>query len=322
MFVWLRQHLSSRSLVLAALGAVSLFLVCVALLFSALHEAQATTAPPRAAAGTLVPTSTTTLTATATHSPARPPTATVVKSTATPHPLPVPKDNPPPPPPPRQPTPTATHAPPTATATNPTTTLTPCPTGGCPTATSAPPTATPGPCQPGGAPYYKTPEPTPTGNQIAAAITSAANANGIPPLLEEAIAWQESGWQINLVACDGGIGLAQLQPATVAWLNSTYGIHDDPYSLAGNADLSARYLHYYYSFYIGYLQQNEPAACGTAGCNWDTPWPGATDGANVRDIVISVYNEGAGTMNTYGIINWWYVNDVLLWQNQMPWAGR
>ncbi len=158
-----------------------------------------------------------------------------------------------------------------------------------------------------------TPTVTPTTDQIAQAITTAANNAHIPANLQEAIAWQESGWQINVIACDGGIGLMQLQPTTVTWLNNYYGISDDPYTLTGNADLGARYISYYYSFYIGYLQQNDPATCGMNGCDWDTVWPGATDGATVRDIVISVYNEGAGTMSNYGIINWWYVNDVILW---------
>ena len=316
MFSRIRQHTSPRMLALAASGASGLILICMIVAMSTLAGTHGTSASI-ALTATQPPTNTLLATHPATHTPSHKATATPV-ITATPHPLPVPKNNPPPPPP----RPTPTLVPPSPTPTHTAISPTPCPTAGCPTATIAPPTATPGPCQPGGPPYYKTPEPTPIGSQIAAAITSAANASGIPPTLAEAIAWQESGWQINLIACDGGIGLIQLQPDTVAWLNSYYGINDDPYTLTGNADLGARYLHYYYAFYIGYLQQNDPAVCGKAGCNWDTPWPGATDGANVRDIVISVYNEGAGTMSTYGIINWWYVNDVLLWMSQMPWTSR
>lgn len=157
---------------------------------------------------------------------------------------------------------------------------------------------------------------------ISQAITSAASRNSIPPLLQMAIAWQESGWQENIVACDGGIGLMQLMPSTVTWLDNYYQVNDDPYALGGNAGLGAGYLAYYYTYYVGYLQQHDPAACGSAGCGWDTPWPGATDGATVQDIVISIYNEGAGTMSQVGITNWWYVNDVKLWMQQMPWNGR
>jgi outer membrane biosynthesis protein TonB len=316
MLARIRERLSPRLIMLAAVGLV-LVVVLLALLVASLGNGKARTTAPLA----LAPTNTATTSA-VTASPVRPtatriPTALPV-NTATPHPLPIPKNNPPPPPPP-----TATPRPkPTATATTPPApTATPCRGTSCPPITptpTPPPTATPGPCQPGGQPYYLTPTATPSTNQVAAALTSAANAQGLPVNLVEAIAWQESGWQINVIACDGGTGLMQLQPGTVTWLNQLYGINDNPYTLTGNADLGTRYLNYYYTFYIGYLQQNFPQACGSKGCNWDTPWPGATDGANVRDIVISVYNEGAGTMSNYGIINWWYVDDVLTFMGDTP----
>ncbi len=282
--------------------------------------------------------------------PKAPPTATPI-----PHPLPVPPNAPPPahnpapPPPPVLPTPT--HVPPTATplpatATPIPPTATHCPAGatGCgvpaptatPTSGAAPtatptsvataiPTATPGPCQSGGAPYYTTPTATPTTATISQTISAAATRNGIPALLQDAVAWQESGWQQNIVACDGGIGLMQLMPATVTWLNAYYGVNDDPTTLNGNAGLGAGYIAYYANYYIGYLTANDATYCGqqTGGvCSWTTPWPGATDGATVQDIVISVYNEGAATMAQYGITNWSYVNDVLLWMQQQPWTTR
>lgn len=164
-----------------------------------------------------------------------------------------------------------------------------------------------------------TPTTVPSHATIDQSITNAANRNGIPVQLQRAIAWQESGWQENIVACDGGIGLMQLQPETVSWLNNYYGVNDDPTTLDGNAGLGAGYIAFYYKYYIGYLQQNFPASCGSAGCNWTTVWPGGTDSATVQDIVISVYNEGAGTMSQYGITNWSYVSDVELWMAQSPW---
>jgi hypothetical protein len=146
-------------------------------------------------------------------------TSTVAASpTATlkPHPLPVPTNNPPP-----AHNPTPIPAAPTATPIRPTPTPsdspTPCPDGPCPTPTPSPtplPTATPGPCQTGGAPYYVTPVANPSSDQIVAAITTAANTYGIPVSLQEAIAWQESGWQQNVGACDSGIGLMQMQMKT------------------------------------------------------------------------------------------------------------
>ncbi len=127
----------------------------------------------------------------------------------------------------------------------------------------------------------------------------------------DAIGWQESGWQPNIIACDGGIGLMQIMPATASWLNSYYSTGYDPYSYTGSAYLGAQYLHYYYLFYTSYLQQNSPSTCGAGGCTWTTIWPGG--GASILDIVISVYNEGSGTMGTYGIVNCSYVQNVLLW---------
>lgn len=113
----------------------------------------------------------------------------------------------------------------------------------------------------------------------------------------------------------------QLMPDTVTWLNQHYGTNDNPYDPAGNADLGTHYLQYYYAFYVGYLEQYYPSACPPNTCDWDTPWPDGTDGATVREIVISVYNEGAGTMAAYGIINWGYVSSVehFMTQNPSPW---
>jgi hypothetical protein len=224
--------------------------------------------------------------------PTLPPTTTHIPSSPTPkpHPLPVPANAPPP----------AHNSSPVQIKPTPIV-ATPTP---CRDATTCV-HPTPGPCQSGGAPYYVTPTATPSAGTIAQAIANAANRNGISVPLQEAIAWQESGWQENIVACDGGIGLMQLMPDTVTWLNNHYGVNDNPYDLSGNAGLGAGYIAYYYNYYT------DPATCGKSGCNWDTIWPGDKNGVTIRDIVISVYNEGAGTMKNYGIINWNYVEDVL-----------
>jgi hypothetical protein len=258
----------------------------------------ASIAPTGTAMATLAPTYT------AKPSPTPAPTRRpVVIPTATPrpHPLPAPAKNPPPPAPPKK-TPTPVPAP----SPTPCSSATPCP------------TETPAPCTANGPPYYVTPTATPTNATIAQAITAAATRNGIEVLVQEAIAWQESGWQQNIVACDGGIGLMQLMPATVQWLNQYYGVNDDPYQLDGNAGLGAGYIAYYYRFYTGYVEQNYPGYCPQSGCDWNTVWPGDTSSTTILDIVISVYNEGAGTMSTQGIINWWYVDDVLSYMNASP----
>ncbi len=47
-----------------------------------------------------------------------------------------------------------------------------------------------------------------------------ANANSIPVDLLMAIAWNESGWQQNVVSNKGAVGIGQLMPATSAWIAS------------------------------------------------------------------------------------------------------
>ena len=104
---------------------------------------------------------------------------------------------------------------------------------------------------------------------------------------------------------------------TQAWLNQYYNTGYDAGNAQGGAYLGAQYISYFYQYYVNYIEQNYPGYCANNVCNWDTVWPGATDGATIRDIIISIYNEGAGTMGQYGITNWWYVNDVLLWYHTM-----
>lgn len=160
--------------------------------------------------------------------------------------------------------------------------------------------------------YTIIPGDVPTQDQVRQALYSAAVAHNFSFSLLEAISWQESGWQQNVKACDGGTGLMQIQPETSTWLNSTFGTNDSPYTLLGNINQGYELLNYLYNYYIPFCEQQMPAG---QTCDWTTPWPAATDNATVRDIVISAYNEGIGTMANYGIINWSYVTSVKsLWQ--------
>jgi hypothetical protein len=175
-------------------------------------------------------------------SPTHAPTATAVKqqpvSIVTAPPLP-----PIPTAPPAPPTPTAapTTAPtgPTATASSTGTPATP--TG--PTATAAPQ-----------CPYYA--GNNPSQSQISSALIAAADLYHLPHNLLLAVAWQESKWHQDVTACDGGIGLMQLQPYTYPWLNgqsvpacSLAATSYDPNTLTGNADLGAKYLAWLSCFY-------------------------------------------------------------------------
>ena len=214
-----------------------------------------------------------------------------------------------------EPTPVVTATPTAPAVPTPTTTPTKTPTA---TPTVANPTATPAPSCGNGQQYgpncsTQLPGPTPTYDQERQALFNASVKYGMSFSLIEAIAWQESGWQQNVVACDGGIGTMQLMPDTAKWLNQYYHTSYDPYVLADNTNLGVGLLRYLYLYYLPFCNQGLPAG---QACTGDTVWPGATDGATLRDIIVSAYNEGSGTMANYGIINWWYVNSVISLRNQ------
>ncbi len=48
-------------------------------------------------------------------------------------------------------------------------------------------------------------------------LTNAAHEFGIPVSLVKAIAWQESGWNMDMVSSAGAIGLMQVMPPTAGW---------------------------------------------------------------------------------------------------------
>ncbi|MEV6522050.1 lytic transglycosylase domain-containing protein [Longispora sp. NPDC051575] len=85
---------------------------------------------------------------------------------------------------------------------------------------------------------------------VKAALTAAANRQywqsvhfTVPVNLMKAIAWQESGWQSAIIACDGGMGTMQLMPGTVEWMNLKFNdTPEDPKTLKGNTVLGAEYL--------------------------------------------------------------------------------
>ncbi|WP_305786425.1 lytic transglycosylase domain-containing protein [Symbioplanes lichenis] len=84
-----------------------------------------------------------------------------------------------------------------------------------------------------------------------AALTAAAaksywpkSAPGlkIPKRLVLATAWHESGWQSNIVNCDGGHGLMQVMPDTEAFINQRFERTYDSQDYKQNAILGVNYL--------------------------------------------------------------------------------
>ncbi|MCW3817024.1 transglycosylase SLT domain-containing protein [Micromonospora sp. DR5-3] len=117
-----------------------------------------------------------------------------------------------------------------------------------PTETKVPPPP-PKPAPSGCQPSYRGTQAT--RSQVKSALSDAAAKTywptsapdiRIPLNLLKATAWQESGWQSNIVACDGGIGLMQVMPATADWMNQRFGESYDINAYRDNAYLGANYL--------------------------------------------------------------------------------
>jgi hypothetical protein len=148
----------------------------------------------------------------------------------------------------------------------------------------------------------------PDQTSLAQTMTAAAIKYGLPVNLVMAVAWQESRWHADVLSCDGGIGLMQIQYYTYPWLNSveepSCGLtvtNDDPYTAEGNADLGAKYLKWLSCFY-SYWGDNGGASLTSPG-QYTMAWyyqqaglqyPDAlsADGAtNPNSFCAAVYND-------------------------------
>ncbi len=70
----------------------------------------------------------------------------------------------------------------------------------------------------------------------------SAPALRVPARLVLATAWHESGWQSDIVNCDGGRGLMQVMPDTEAFVNQRFERSYDAHDVKQNAMLGANYL--------------------------------------------------------------------------------
>lgn len=78
-----------------------------------------------------------------------------------------------------------------------------------------------------------------------------AAANGIPADLLKAMTWLESGWQNHLVSPTGAVGIGQLMPDTVEFMELLIGRDLDPAVVEDNIRMSARYLRWLLGRYGG-----------------------------------------------------------------------
>ncbi|MEU4481555.1 transglycosylase SLT domain-containing protein [Micromonospora sp. NPDC023966] len=128
----------------------------------------------------------------------------------------------------------------------------------------------------------------------------------IPLTLMKATAWQESGWQSNIVACDGGIGLMQVMPATADWMNQRFGQSYDIDDYGDNAYLGGTYLAWL-TKYIGDMYFESDYRLDASLCTSEL-------NSCLLNAVISAYNYGHGAVAREGeplaIPNPQYVRNV------------
>ncbi|GIJ23977.1 transglycosylase SLT domain-containing protein [Micromonospora lutea] len=167
-----------------------------------------------------------------------------------------------------------------------------------PTETKVPP-APPKPAPTGCEPSYKGDQASRA--QAKAALTDAAGRTywptsapdiRIPLSLIKATAWQESGWQSNIVACDGGIGLMQVMPDTATWMNQRFGQSYDVSDYRDNAYLGGTYLAWL-TKYIGDMYFDADYRLDADLCTSEL-------NSCLLNAVIAAYNYGHGAVAREG----------------------
>jgi hypothetical protein len=133
--------------------------------------------------------------------------------------------------------------------------------------------------------------------QAKAALSKAANRQywrteapklRVPLRLVKAVAWQESGWQSNIVNCDGGKGLMQVMPDTVDHINQRFGLAYRVDDHRDNAFLGANYLAYLTKeFGNDYFEGSHDLSARKCRSHSDRC---------LLNLVISAYNSGEGSV--------------------------
>ena len=138
----------------------------------------------------------------------------------------------------------------------------------------------------------------------------------IPANLVKATAWQESGWQSNIIACDGGVGLMQVMPGTAQWMNQRFGESYDIGDHRDNAYLGATYLAWL-TKYIGDMYFAGSYSLDPGNCS-------AALNSCLLNAVIAAYNYGHAAVATDdGLVipNPRYVNNVRALMNECVCLG-
>jgi soluble lytic murein transglycosylase-like protein len=131
--------------------------------------------------------------------------------------------------------------------------------------------------------------------------------------LLKAVAWQESGWQSNVVSCYGAFGTMQVIKNTADWMNGNYGTSYDLHALPDNTALGAEYLAWLV-YYFGHFCFNDDYDI----THLDPDHP------DLRDAVLAAYNLGIGKVDTPdGLVipNRGYTNAVEGLMSSQPWKS-
>jgi soluble lytic murein transglycosylase-like protein len=108
--------------------------------------------------------------------------------------------------------------------------------------------------------------------------------------LVRAVAWHESGWQSHIRNCDGGFGVMQVMPDTVAQMNQRFGLSYDPEKYQENALVGSNYLAWLTKYFGDkYFKKSYNLSAGKC--------PSHTSTKCLLNLVIAGYNAGSGAVD-------------------------
>lgn len=137
-------------------------------------------------------------------------------------------------------------------------------------------------------------------DQVKTALTDAAGRTywpvsapsiKVPLNMVKAVAWQESGWQSNIIACDGGIGLMQVMQPTADYINQRFENNYDIDVYTDNAILGANYLAWLIKYFGDVYFDGDYTLTTTGDCASHTA-------PCLINAVLASYNYGFGAVDT------------------------
>ncbi|MEU6246736.1 transglycosylase SLT domain-containing protein [Glycomyces sp. NPDC047010] len=169
-------------------------------------------------------------------------------------------------------------------------------------------------------------------SQVEAALDDAAGTQfwtsssvDLSADLVKAIAWMESGWQSDIVACDGGTGLMQIQPETEEFVNTRFETDFDRTDTADNAMLGSAQIQWLAKYFaVNYFGASDPGAYSLDDdCSRDDAVPDHQETC-LLNTVISAYQAGFGTVESAldsggGYTNLQYIETVRALLELRPW---